>query len=85
MVWVPNDYLCDVCNSSLKESSICDECGFDNSYQFYNECNDEKIDLIYNFVETYLGFSDDILAEALIERFGLMSKIAEIIAEEVYA
>ena len=77
--------LCDVCESELVSSSICSKCKFDNSYQFYDICGGEKEDSINSFITMYFRFSDESLTEALVERFGIMVRVAEVIAEDVYA
>lgn len=59
--------FCDVCESII-ESSICPSCFYNNYYQFVQRCHDDKI---AKFIEDNDCFTEDVLANALMERFGI--------------
>ena len=60
---------CDVCHTIIF-LPICENCGFDNSYQFY-ECGEDNIEEINDFAIDNYGFDDDSIISAIEERFGV--------------
>lgn len=69
--------LCDVCRAVIVDQ-ICPECRYDNSDQFYIRSRD----LIYEFIDKNNIYSEDILIESIIDRFGLDPEEAENILDK---
>ena len=59
---------CDVCDAIISESH-CQECGFDNSYQFQDR--DMVYDEIVCFLESYTALDEENIIITLAERFGM--------------
>ena len=71
---------CDVCDlilvvsggSDLDEEGIkviCPECGYDNSYQIVKD-HELEDDIDYYFLDAYDVYDDEVLLDAMAERFG---------------